>query len=659
MGAVQHVFRRGAVYWWRRRIVQKVGESDRAPVAISLQTREPLVARTIAAHLTLESDRMLREGYRSMLSAQQVKSLLATTVSDHLHKLNRVATLELADGLSASEGRRSDLIMGWALRLRAARGPNATIDSGDHVGILESGLSQEDIAEIGETIALLRKQGHSEAPRPKILQMLKDCGASQTSGDVLEAQSIIHRGQAAALMAVDRRWSGRFKEDDDLVDRILSQDTRDVVPTVPLTASVQNAAVTDQSRMERVANIPQAPVQSATIVSPPVSILALAERLIEEKAKLNEWRPKTQAQVRSVAELFVKMIGADDVRLVDQSQVAEYRSLLLKLPKNYGKDPKDFDRSLRELLEVAKTLPSDKVGRQGSTLNRHLTQLKSVIEYIETSGKSVGDYMGVQKLRAKVVTRARDARAVFTPADLRGIFAKEPWTGCESEKNRLQPGSVIIHDSLYWVPLLAKATLCRREELCGLDVDDVAEFEGIPFILLEYNEHRPLKNQQSIRRIPLIPEISRLGFLRYRAAIKALGHRLLFPELKANSDRTPFGDVFHGDWIKIQDAVIPNAEAEKKSFHSFRKTSANDLKDVGVASELRADILGHGGKTITEERYASSSKLKQMLEALEKLPDYTSHLAAQEIKLREDVQANKPRSSAKPRRRMRVGFKQA
>jgi hypothetical protein len=48
-------------------------------------------------------------------------------------------------------------------------------------------------------------------------------------------------------------------------------------------------------------------------------------------------------------------------------------------------------RSLNELLEVAKTLPADQVGRQGSTLNRHLTQLKSVIEYIETSGKSAGD----------------------------------------------------------------------------------------------------------------------------------------------------------------------------------------------------------------------------------------------------------------------------
>ena len=64
MGAVQHVFRRGATYWWRRRLIKKTGESALAPIAISLGTREPVAARTIAAHLTLESDRILREGRR-------------------------------------------------------------------------------------------------------------------------------------------------------------------------------------------------------------------------------------------------------------------------------------------------------------------------------------------------------------------------------------------------------------------------------------------------------------------------------------------------------------------------------------------------------------------------------------------------------------------
>jgi hypothetical protein len=33
VGAIQHVMRRGAVYWWRRRPIEKTGESDPAPIA--------------------------------------------------------------------------------------------------------------------------------------------------------------------------------------------------------------------------------------------------------------------------------------------------------------------------------------------------------------------------------------------------------------------------------------------------------------------------------------------------------------------------------------------------------------------------------------------------------------------------------------------------
>jgi hypothetical protein len=148
--------------------------------------------------------------------------------------------------------------MGWALRLRAARGLGATIDPGDHAAILESGLSKADLTEIGQTISLLRKQSDSEAPRSKILQMLTDCGASQSAGDIVEAQSIVYRGQAAALMAVDCRWSGRFKEDDDdLVDRVLSQDTEEVLPAVPAGAPAQSTSAIAPFRIDQVANVPR------------------------------------------------------------------------------------------------------------------------------------------------------------------------------------------------------------------------------------------------------------------------------------------------------------------------------------------------------------------------------------------------------------------
>ena len=224
------------------------------------------------------------------------------------------------------------------------------------------------------------------------------------------------------------------------------------------------------------------------------------------------------------------------------------------------------------------------------TLNRHLSQLQEVLVYIEACGHKIPEFAGVSRLLSKKKGRARDERNPFSREDPIAIFQQPPWTGCKNLENRVVPGPHFYHDALSIVPYLARYTLARREELCGLDVDDVLEEDGIPYIFIRPNEHRTLKTPQSRRRIPLVGEVVRLGFLRYRSEIKSLGYRLLFPELRATSDRTPLGDVFYGDWIKVQEEAVPNAAEERKVFHSFRKTGGADLKHMGVVSELRADI---------------------------------------------------------------------
>ncbi|RQH13611.1 tyrosine-type recombinase/integrase [Bradyrhizobium sp. RP6] len=658
MRVVQHVFRRGAVYWWRRRLFKKTGERELAPIAISLRTRDLFKARSIAAHLAAASDGILRrqEG-REVLSSVQVRSMLESVARTHLAKLDRLAVLETADGITADEGRRSDRVMGWARRLQASQGIAAAIGEAERGLLAANGLSPDEIEEVHWTLELLRQGSMGSFPRQKLMALLEACGASQGEGDLRQAERILYRGQAAALLSVDRRWTGDYREDDKLVDQLLSDHA--VAPGVtastpvsrehPASSAVGIGAVAHDS--PALSQCRPAPLQSvAGSTHKETSITKLAENLIKEKAQLGEWNEKTQRQVRSVVATFVEMIGEDHVRALAQGRIAEYRSLLLALPRSYGKGQNDRAKPLSEWLERSKKLPDDKVGRASGTLNRQLTQLQEVLVYIEACGHKIPEFSGVSKLLSKKKGRARDERHPFSPEDLTSIFRQPPWTGCESLKKRMVPGEVIYHDALSIVPYLARYTLARREELCGLDVDDVLEESGIPYIFVRPNEHRTLKNPQSTRRIPLIGEVVRLGFLRYRAEIQSLGHKLLFPELRAASDRTPLGDVFYGDWIKVQDAAVPNAAEEKKTFHSFRKVGGADLKDVGVPSELRADILGHGGDNVTEERYSSSAKLRQMLQALEKLPIVTAQIEAREICLRPDVLQKHRRPSARPRR---------
>jgi hypothetical protein len=57
------------------------------------------------------------------------------------------------------------------------------------------------------------------------------------------------------------------------------------------------------------------------------------------------------------------------------------------------------------------------------------------------------------------------------------------------------------------------------------------------------------------------------------------------------------------------------------------------LKDLGTDVETRADILGHRGKSETDERYCARHKLPELLRHLEKLPVATGHLEAQPVRL--------------------------
>lgn len=219
--AVQHVVRRGGVYWWRRRVCKKVGETERTTIAISLRTPNLGVARTIAAHLTHESERVMRRENGEMLSAEQTKAMLTSVARAHLAKLDRVAALEIADGITAGEGKSSDLIMAWVKRLQASRGPFAKVEPSDRAAMTETGLSADEILAVDQTIALLRDRNLTGLPRARLVSLLDLCGAPHGEGDIREAERIYHRAQSAALFAVSRRWSGEYAEDAALIDEVL------------------------------------------------------------------------------------------------------------------------------------------------------------------------------------------------------------------------------------------------------------------------------------------------------------------------------------------------------------------------------------------------------------------------------------------------------
>ena len=85
------------------------------------------------------------------------------------------------------------------------------------------------------------------------------------------------------------------------------------------------------------------------------------------------------------------------------------------------------------------------------------------------------------------------------------------------------PGSTIIHDSHYFVPLIGWYTGMRRDEICGLELDDIVLQDGFWHFDVRENDVRALKTIRSKRLIPLAQELILLGLPDYIGALREAG----------------------------------------------------------------------------------------------------------------------------------------
>jgi hypothetical protein len=165
---------------------------------------------------------------------------------------------------------------------------------------------------------------------------------------------------------------------------------------------------------------------------------------------------------------------------------------------------------------------------------------------------------------------------------------------------------------------------CHMRE--GAMVDDIIlDRQGCrPYIHIAANQQRRIKNPQSKRNIPFHPELIRLSFPAYVMAIKALGHKLLFPDLYSPSSRSPLGNRFY----KLFRPILTAAKITEEGLgsHAVRHLFGAQLKKKLLSKEDRADLLGHGGDSETSERYCEPHELDTLLDFVMKLDVVTGQL---------------------------------
>ena len=116
MSAVSHVLRRGAVYYWRRKVPRALaGRLARSHLTLSLRTWNPAHARSLGAVLdALIEELLVMPDHDGFLTQAQLDAMLRDAVLTHLAKLDRVAAAErTAAHFNRADAERADRRAAW------------------------------------------------------------------------------------------------------------------------------------------------------------------------------------------------------------------------------------------------------------------------------------------------------------------------------------------------------------------------------------------------------------------------------------------------------------------------------------------------------------------------------------------------------------------
>ena len=325
------------------------------------------------------------------------------------------------------------------------------------------------------------------------------------------------------------------------------------------------------------------------------TLATLSKLYIEEGKRGGTWRQGSTEEVeRALADLF-ELLGDMPAKAFDAQQARLLKERLSLCPQYFGLRPEFKGKTLKQVIESGTTYKTI----TAVTVNNRLRKLTAFLNWCKANG-----YVADNSLTGmKVMTgSAKEARLSFERHDLDALLNRE---SLRKEARK--------HPWRYWLPLLGRTTGARLEELCQLRVDDFIEQQGIPCIRIDDSrEGQNLKNASSRRVLPLHPYLIDLCLLQHVESMRVTGANRVFPELEAIR-----GKLGHAasKWFGRYKAKLGITDP-RKTFHSFRHTFIDDLRDAGVQDSLIKRMVGHEDSSVTFGIYGSRTPIKAMVEAM-------------------------------------------
>lgn len=331
-----------------------------------------------------------------------------------------------------------------------------------------------------------------------------------------------------------------------------------------------------------------------------ILISEAVEIYCKEMVAGGNWTPKTESEYRAAYKMLIGTVNDMPIESVDYPVAQFFKATLVKLPSNMNKKPLYKGKSIKAVAEML--IPKKEL-LSISKVNAYVMRISALFNWATRSGYVKLNPFSGQKIKEKVA--AHEKRDPFSLMDLKALFSSPDYL---LKKHK--------HPHYYWLPLLGLFTGARIDELCQLHLEDFYQIGDLWVFDINGKGDKKLKNQASARVIPIHSRLIDLGLVEYVFQLKKKGEVRLFPELKKQRDGY---SQAASKWFSRYRKRC-GVKNEQKTFHSFRHTVIDYLKQNGAAKEKIAAIAGHKDESVTMGLYGKPYEpvnLHSVIEALD------------------------------------------
>ena len=370
--------------------------------------------------------------------------------------------------------------------------------------------------------------------------------------------------------------------------------------------------VADQQLQMDLGNYPPQNITPQPISNNRVSPVLLSdaiEAFIKEKTedpKMGWTRPSSQQTNIPIIQLFGELVGTLSVYRLTKEHIKEYKAKISSLPARRTVLKRYRKYTLEQLLNM-------EIPNKDKLDDRTISNYYRVVgSFLKWASNEYNISSGLDSLLSIKLTKApNSARDPFTADDLKTLFYSPYYT--EDKFSDKQ-------SHYFWVPLIALFSGMRLEEICQLHLDDIYEDDGVWVFDLNNNDGKSLKNNTSIRKVPIHPRlVTELNFLSFVRKQRKTKTKRLFPNLNLSS-KNKYGDrvqKWFDDTYKRKLNIKDDPAWKKKTFHSFRMTFETLCNnELGIPPYQYQVVVGQSptGLTDVAQHYVKHPKPKSLLD---------------------------------------------